>query len=211
MLLSSLLLASQLWASPNLSLFQDGSHCVAYRARKTMFLVSSGEVIGRNCDISAQVLPEVGGLYHIEVNIPVKSFQSGDADRDEDVMKTLKASDRAELVFKSKPMTAEEWRKLFAKEKFQIAGELSIGKKTYPIKLDSHYLQTEDSGAEVEGMAKVSFKDFDIDPPRVAGGLIAKTKQDLELHFHLLSSRILGADSIRLENKTAEKEKKEEQ
>jgi hypothetical protein len=196
-LLSSLLFASHVWAAAP-TLPDEGSHCVAYLAQKTMFLVSSGTVIGKNCDISAQVLPEVGGLYHIEVIIPIKSFQSGDADRDEDVAKSLKIEVKPELTFRSKAYSADEWRALFAKTDFELPGELAIGDKSYPLKVSSHYLQHDDQ-AEVEGMAKVKFEDFQIAPPKVVGGIVAKTKPDFELHFHLLGSRILGADSIRLE------------
>lgn len=165
-----------------------------------MFLVSSGTVIGRNCDISAQVLPEVGGLYHIEVNIPIRSFQSGDSDRDEDVMKSLQAEVRPEMTFRTKAKSAESWRELFARANFDLEGELQIGKNSFPLRVSARYLEGEE-GAEVDGLAKVRFSDFEIAPPKVAGGMIAKTKQELELHFHLLGSRILGADSIRLEKK----------
>jgi polyisoprenoid-binding protein YceI len=200
MLLISLLLSATAWAATGLSMLEEGSHCVAYKAQKTMYMVSSGEVVGKNCDISAQVLPEVGGLYHIEVNVPIRSFQSGDTDRDEDVAKSLKAQDRPEITFRSKAMTVDQWRELFAKNEFQLQGELQIGAKSFPIKLASRYLRKADA-AEVDGIAKVNFADFEITPPKVFGGLIAKTKPDFELHFHLLGSRILGADSISLEKK----------
>lgn len=198
LLLWPILFWSTLWASAaNLSMLEEGSHCVAYKASKTMFFVSSGHVIGKNCDISAQVLPEVGGLYHIEVNIPIRSFQSGDTALDEDVMKTLKADVRPEITFKSKPMTSDQWREVFAKPQFEIEGELMIGDKNFPLKLSSTYLATKET-PEVDGMAKVKFNDFDIQPPKVGGGIVAKTKPDFELHFHLVGSRILGAESIQL-------------
>ncbi|MGZ3722040.1 MAG: YceI family protein [Bdellovibrionales bacterium] len=202
MLLSSLIFSSQVWAAAaaNLSLLEEGSHCVAYKAEKTMFLVSSGEVVGKNCDVSAQILPDVGGIYHIEVNIPIRSFQSGDTDRDEDVAKTLKAGVRPEITFRSKALSAEAWHALFAKSDFEIQGELLIGDKVFPVKLASRYF-VHDEQAEVDGIAKVKFADFEITPPKVVGGIVAKTKPDFELHFHLLGSRILGADSIRLEKK----------
>lgn len=179
------------------SVLAEGSHCVAYRAEKTTLLVKTEEVVGRNCDISAQVLPEVGGLYHIEVNIPVRSFQSGKIDRDKDVMKVLMAEQRPELTFRSQAMTVEGWRTLFAKPEFEIAGELSIGNKTFPLRLSTRYIDKSDS-AEVDGVAQVRFSDLGLKPPKVAGGLLVKAKPELELHFHLLSQRILGADSIRL-------------
>ena len=200
MLLSSLLFSAQVWAAAasTLSLLDEGSHCVAYRARKTMFFVSSSDVVGKNCDVSAQILPDVGGIYRIEVNIPIRSFQSGDVDRDEDVAKTLKAAVRPEITFRSKGLSAEAWHALFAKNDFDIQGDLQIGNKSYPLKLVSHYA-THDSQPEVHGFASVKFMDFGIEPPKVVGGVVAKTKPEFELHFHLLGSRILGADSIALD------------
>jgi len=179
-------------------ILDEGSHCVAYRAKKVTMLVSSSYVVGKNCDVSAQVLPEVGGLYNIEVNIPVRSFNSGDDDRDKDVEKILRGEERPEITFRSKSMSAEEWRSMFSKEKFSIDGQLTIGSKSYPLKIQARYLDKAES-AEVEGMAVVRFQDFEIRPPKVGAGLIASTKPDLELHFNLVSPRILGADAIRLE------------
>ncbi|MBX3021954.1 MAG: YceI family protein [Bdellovibrionales bacterium] len=198
-LIISLMLAFSAWAASDKALLEDESHCVAYKAEKVVFFVSKSAVIGKNCDVSAQVLPEVGGLYHIEVNIPVRSFKSDDPDRDQDVMKILKAEERPELTFRTKAMTAEEWKKLFGKINFDLEGELFIGNRSFPLKVRSTYLPKPDA-AEVDGVARVQFKDFDIPLPTVGGGVLAKAKPELELHFHLQSHRILGADSIRLAN-----------
>jgi hypothetical protein len=199
---SSLLIAVFAWAATadNLSLLENGSHCVAYKAQKTMFLLSSDEVVGKNCEIQAQVMPDVGGEYHIEVVVPIKGFNSENGTRDKDVAETLKVSLKPELMFKSKALTPEAWRELFAKGDFEIQGELSVGDKFYPVKLKSRY-DASGEQPEVDGVARVKYTDFDIDPPRVGGGVIAKSKPEFELHFHLLGGRILGADSIRLEKK----------
>lgn len=179
------------------SLLETGSHCVAYRVKKTTLFMKNDDVVGKNCDVSAQVLPEVGGLYHIEVNIPIRSFESGDSERDRDVMKILKAEERPELTFKSASRTANQWRDLFAKKDFVLEGELSIGPKSFPVKMGSRYSEHEEN-AEIEGSTKVKFEDFGLHPPKVAGGIVASVKQDLELHYHFVSARVLGADSIRL-------------
>lgn len=200
MLINLLFFAFTTWADTEKPLLEAGSHCVVYNVHKVMFLVSSGTVIGKNCEVSAQVLPEVGGQFHVEVTIPIRNFKSGDSDRDESVAKTLKDDVQAELTFHSKAMTAEDWRALFAKSNFNISGELSVGQKTYPVTFASHYIENGDN-AEVEGVAKVKFSDFEISPPKVVGGVVAKTKPDFELYFHLLGSRILGAESIRLSKK----------
>jgi len=191
------LLMASAHAATEAVLLEEGSHCVAYKVKKTMFLLKEDSVVGKNCDVSAQVLPEVGGLYHIEVNVPVRSFNSGDTDRDKDVLKILKAEERPELTFRSKAFTGDQWRDLFAKKEFPLEGQLYIGGYSYPLALQVQYFGKTNS-AEVHGNARVRFQDFDIKPPKVAGGIVAKSKPDFELHFHLVSQRILGADSIRL-------------
>jgi len=177
--------------------FDDGSHCVAYQVEKTMFLVKSDVVVGKNCDVSAQVLPEVGGLYHIEVNVPVRGFNSGDTDRDQDVLKILQAEVRPELTFRSKAFSGDQWREMFARKNFPLEGQLYIGQNSYPLTLNVAYVDKENS-AEVHGRAQVKFQDFALKPPKVGGGIVAKSKSEFELFFHLVSTRILGADSIRL-------------
>lgn len=190
------MLSSLAFASTE-AIFPDDGHCVAYRVQKTILFVSSSEVIGKNCDVSAQVLPEVGGLYHVEVNVPIRSFDSGEADRDKDVSKILKADDHPDLTFKTKPMTADAWHELFAKIDFDLDGDLSIGDKTFPLKMKMHYIDKNDE-AEVQGSGHVRFEDLGLKPPSVGGGVFVQAKSDIELDFQLQSRRILGADSIRL-------------
>lgn len=202
---SSLLLSALVFAAPGeLSFLESDSHCVAYRAEKTTLFITSGEVVGRNCEISAQVLPEVGGLYHIEVTIPIRGFKSGSSERDESVALALRVRDKAELVFRTKARSPEQWRELFQAGRFVIDGELQIGEKFYPLKLDSRYVKGTEND-EIEGVAKVKFSDFQITPPKVAMGVIAKSKPEFELHFHLSGGRVLGADSIRLDKSQEKK------
>ncbi len=201
-MLSSLALVPALFlvsafAATEPRLIEAGSHCVAYKVQKTMFLIKSDTVVGRNCEVSAQVLPEIGGLYRIEVNVPVRSFNSGDPDRDKDVLKLLHAQDRADLTFRSGAFSREQWRQLFAKKDFQLEGRLYIGNEAYPVTLNVEY-NDRDALAEVRGEATVKFTDFAMKPPRVGGGLVAKSKPEFQLLFNLVSNRILGADSIRL-------------
>lgn len=195
-LLALTLAASGAWGAVEPSLFEEGSHCVAYRVQNTMFFFKTDTVTGKNCEVSAQVLPEVGGLYLIEVNIPIRGFNSDDSERDKDVMKILKADERPEMTFKSMSHSVEKWREMFAKSSFELAGELFIGDKSYPVKLNSRYIQRDDS-SEIDGQGSVRFQDLGLTPPTVGGGVLARVKPDLELHFHFTSQRILGADSIR--------------
>lgn len=203
MLINSLLafaFSLSLNASASPFAFEEGAHCVAYQVEKVLFFIKTQTVVGKNCDVSAQVLPELGGLYRIEVNIPIRSFRSGDSERDKDVMRILMAEERPELTFRSKSLSSEGWRDLFAKKGFSLDGELTIGQNSFPLKLDVSYTDS-DGKAEVDGEAKVKFTHFNLKPPTIAGGIIVKAKPDLELYFRLQSQRILGADSIRLGRK----------
>jgi hypothetical protein len=185
------------WAAqPSVPPFEPDSHCVAYEVEKVTLFFARSEVIGKNCEVSAQVLPEVGGLYHIEVIIPLRGFSSGDSERDQDVMEILKAKERPELVFHSRAMSAEQWKALFDKGDFDISGELSIGKSSYPLTLHSHYTDSA-AGAAVDGQATMRFHDFGLSPPSAMAGIVAKARPELNLFFRLQSQRILGADSIR--------------
>lgn len=201
MLINSLLALTFAFGSMAMpSPFEEGSHCVAYQVEKVFLFIKTQTVVGKNCDVSAQVLPELGGLYHIEVNIPIRSFRSGDTERDKDVMRILRAEERPELTFRSKSLSSENWRELFSKKNFDLEGDLTIGENSFPLKIAIDYVDT-DERAEVEGYAKVKFADFNLKPPTIAGGIIVKSKPDLELFIRLQSQRILGADSIRMGHK----------
>ncbi len=175
----------------------EGEHCVAYRVYEVKFLVSKSEVVGKNCSVAAQVLPEVGGSYHIEITVPIDGFQSGNSERDKAVEKILKIDKRPSLLFVSTSRTPGEWRELFAKGQFDLTGTIQVGDQIKPLSIPVTYSNTE-GHAEVSGEAKLKFEDFDLKPPKVVGGLIAKVKPELELVFRLKSDRILGADSIEL-------------
>jgi polyisoprenoid-binding protein YceI len=194
---AALVIGSPLWAAPLPSPLAPDSHCVAYEAQKVTFFLAKSMVTGTNCEVSAQVLPDLGGLYHVEVNIPLKGFSSGDVARDQDVREVLKEKEKPELTFRSEALTAEQWRELFGKTDFDIKGTLSVGNGTFPLTMHSHYI-TKDDAAVVDGTAEVRFSDFGLRPPRVAAGIVTKAKPDLKLFFRLQSQRILGADSIRL-------------
>lgn len=181
------------------------SHCVAYQAQKKMFLgLSNNDVVGSNCDIAAQVLPEVGGLYRVEVNVPIKGLQSGNSSWDAEVVKLLKADVRSELTFRSQAMGVSEWHQLLTKAKFELPGELLVGEKTYPLKFDITYHE-DDKSAEVSGSANARFEDFGLKPPTVVGGVVAQSSSNLKLLFHLVSDRILGNETLRLQSSLATK------
>lgn len=177
------------------SLLHTGDHCVAYKAEKKMFLIRNVTVIGKNCDVSAQVIPQVDGRFAIEMSVPTNNFRSGEPERDKDVAKTLKADVESNIIFRSNPMTADEWKEKIKGGEFPLKGELEIGNEMFPVEAQVQIAKVE-SNFEADGVIKTKFKDFKIDPPKLVGGIMANVKQDLELHFHIQGQKTLGLDSI---------------
>lgn len=181
------------WASA--SLLAPGEHCVAYKAEQKMFFVRNVSVIGKNCDVSSQIIPQVDGSYSFEMIVPVQGFRSGEPERDRDVVKTLKADEKSEMLFRSTPLTAEDWKTKIKSGSFPLKGELEIGKEKFPVEAVVRVARAE-SGFEADGVIKTTFKDFKINPPKLVGGVMGSVKPDLELHFRVLGQRTLGMDSI---------------
>lgn len=191
----SLFLAFSAMAEAPRSMFVPGKHCVAYKVKKKSLSLFNGTVIGKNCDISAQLVPVVGGGYQIEVSVPISGFDSGDKDRDQDVKTILKEAEQPEIIFRSKVMSEKDWKEFVQKTSVTLDGELTIAGKSYNISAPAQVTKGS-NGLEIDGVAVVPFSKFDLQPPKVGGGLIAKADSDLELHFHLLSDKILGADKV---------------
>jgi polyisoprenoid-binding protein YceI len=182
-------------AAKTLSVLGEGSHCVAYKAKKRVFFVTTVSVIGKSCDVAVQVTPEVEGKFHIELSFPVRSLKSGEAKRDRDVADLLDAENYPDLLFISDSLTAEEWRALSATGAFAVNGHLQIADDKHPVRADVR-VSKGPNGLEADGVVKTSFKYLKLKPPKLAMGLMASVKDDLELHFHFMGQRTLGADSI---------------
>lgn len=177
------------------SLLPSGEHCVAYRAKKTLFLVNNVYVVGRSCEVAVQVIPELDSRYRIEMSLPITSLKSGEVKRDQDVADLLKSKDEPELAFVSESLPQKEWQELAKKGKFVLKGALKIGGNSYPIQ--SEVILSEGSqGVEFDGVAKTTFKDLNLKPPSLWLGLFAKVRNDLELHFHFLGQKTMGLEPL---------------
>lgn len=194
MLIHLFLMAGLLSASP-MSLLNAGDHCVAYRAQKTLFLLAKTTVVGKSCSISAQVTPGLEGKYAIEVRVPNNSFESGEKKRDEDVSKLLGGSENSYVTFKTDMKTGPDWNVLIMQDKFEIPGTLTVNGQDFPVKAEAARASTPE-GYEIDGVVKTTFKDLNMNAPKMMGGVFAKVQNDLELHFHLKGDRTLGASSI---------------
>lgn len=177
------------------SLLEDKSHCVAYKAKKRMALIRTVDVVGKNCDISAQLIPTLEGGYYLELEAPILSFESGEKERDQDVFKLLKGEKQPNLIFTTQPRSKAEWTEQLKKENFTVKGELQIGLTKHPVEINIQTKRVEGQ-LELDGLLATRFSAFALKPPKLFFGLGATVKQDLELHFHLRVNRILGSRSV---------------
>jgi hypothetical protein len=177
------------------SLFEAGQHCVGYKTQKTLLFVKKVEIIGRNCNASVEVIPDLDQTYYLKVSVPVDGFDSGEPDRDKAVAKILGQPKQSEVVFESKPMSQKAWQDLMAKDQFEIPGTFKVNGNSYPLAIKASRAQGA-FGWELDGFVASTFTQFGITPPKIVGGLVARAADKLELHFHLLASKTLGADSL---------------
>lgn len=174
-------------------LFPSKKTCVAYQTEKTFFFIRTVKVIGKNCELNAQVIPEPDDKFHIEINIPIANFESGEDERDRDVAKLLKSDISKELLFLSESIARDLWKEKIEAGDFELPGELRIGDKKYPLTIEA-------SRAELEsvfyGVAKTTFKSFEIDPPALLTGVGARVSEKLSLLFQLNTDDVLGAQTL---------------
>lgn len=176
-------------------IFEPESHCVAYQAHKVMFLVRSVEVIGHNCKVSSQVIPEVGGKFYFELRIPAGSFESGETKRDQDVYKVLQAKSHPDMFYKTPSRTQEEWVELLKKKTFVLEGQLSIAGRKHQVAATVS-MSEEADGVVALGEIRTNFEHLGLKPPAMGMGLLARVKNNMALHFRLRADKTLGMDSI---------------
>jgi len=162
-------------------------HCVAWKTKKTMFLFKKLEPVGVSCDVKTVIKKDNKGDSFLKIEVPIKSFDSNESKRDAEVVKILKADKQANLVF-----TTYEALKIYnSKNNFKgkISGEISIGGKKSPIEFKVS--KTRQGGESVYlGKAVLKYTDLGISPPSVAGGVVAKVADYLELHFKFSEDKI---------------------
>lgn len=178
------------------SVFAQNEHCVGYQTQKTLFFIRTVNVFGKNCDISSQIIPEPGSRSYVEVSIPVLSFESGEIERDRDVAKLLRVDDSKEIIFKSESLKNSEWKKIRSDNGFIVSGLLFIGKKPYPIEAKLSLKKRENGNFQIKGVVNTSFKNFNIKPPRLWGGIGARVGDKLSLLFQLNAEKTLGASNF---------------
>jgi YceI-like protein len=168
--------------------FPDGKACVAWKTKKTMFLLKKLEPVGINCSVSVHITPKGAGQQVI-VEIPIAAFDSGEKARDKQVLTILKSDVAPALVFTSREYASAEWDGVKIGKIALIEGSLSIGGESFPISMP--FLVSRDASMVASGVLVTTFSRFKIAPPKVAGGLIANVQDYLELHYRVPLSMVV--------------------
>ncbi|MBF0239596.1 MAG: YceI family protein [SAR324 cluster bacterium] len=179
------------------SIFQENDHCVAYRTEKEMFFMANVEVIGKNCqvDFKSQWSDQKDQVT-FEVTVPIHSFDSDNSNRDSEVSEILHADKYPHLRFTSASLSVDELKTIGETGTGEIAGILEFAGSSFPIKFPLT-ISTTANISLIEGKLVTSFSTFKISPPRVGiGGMIADTKDYLEILLHLRLDRLGNLQEI---------------
>ena len=172
-------------------IFQQGEHCLAYKTEESILLFIDSDVVGKTCEISARLESE-GEHTRYVVSFPIRSLDSGVDMRDKDVIEILSAESHPIIRFVSDFVTGEQVVEALIQGTTTLSGVLEVSGKPYkvlfPLKLSEH------SGVWllVTGKLVTSFSEFGLELPAVLGGVVADTRDYLELLVHLRLDRIHG-------------------
>ena len=179
-------------------IFQKGEHCLAYKTEETILLFIDSDVVGKTCEISARLESE-GEHTRYVVSFPIRSLDSGVDMRDKDVIEILSAESHPIIRFVSDFVTGEQVVEALIQGKTMLSGVLEVGGKPYkvlfPLKLSEH------SGVWlVTGKLVTSFSEFGLELPAVLGGVVADTRDYLELLVHFRLDRVHGLAEFQAES-----------
>jgi len=173
-------------------IFEAGDHCVAYRTVKDIFFGFDAEIVGRSCEVSASVAVEPDGAgSRVVVAVPVKSLDSGNPLRDWKVADLLGAKLEPELRFVSDPLDATALRADVADGRFVLPGTLQFAGRQYAIDFPLELIEAGER-RDIAGHLATTFAAFDVEVPTVAGGLVARPHEELELVVRLDLERVQG-------------------
>ena len=179
-------------------IFQHGDHCLAYKTEETILLFVNSDVIGKTCEISARLESEGENTRYV-VSFPIRSLDSGVDMRDKDVIEILSAESHPIIRFVSDFVTGEQVVEALVQGTTTLSGVLEVSGKPYkvlfPLKLSEH------SGVWlVTGKLVTSFSEFGLELPAVLGGVVADTRDYLELMVHLRLDRVHGLAEFQAES-----------
>ncbi len=172
--------------------FEPNDHCVAWRTRKVMFVLSTVYPVGKNCKISSKLVSNKGSwVFHLSLSH--ENFDSDEEDRDEEVSKLLGGNRWRSLEFQSEAISQAQINELNQGRKIIINGVMKIAGKEYQVRA----LPLKFDGTKFYGKYETNYTQFELKPPTIAGGLVAKVSNYLALHYQFQLSQIDGNQKIR--------------
>lgn len=174
--------------------------CVQYHVRKKMFLIKKELVWGMNCEIAAEVQTDANQVS-VKVTIPVEKFNTGNDNRDEDVKSILKYAEHPRMTFVSQKISLESLKTALEQgQEVAVPGMLKIGGRDFPVTFKMS-LKKEGPDLVFSGRTEAAMSQFEIPPPRMAGGLIASVEDWLELSFNIHGRHVVGLAELGLTKK----------
>ena len=183
-----LLLGSQLLKAEKI--FQQGDHCLAYQTEETILLFVDSVVVGKTCEILAQVKRE-GEQVQFEVSFPIRSLDSGVGMRDEDVTELLSIETHPDIRFVSNFLTLKQVWEILKRGSAKLPGILEVAGHSHEVKFPIEVI-LEYGDWRVTGKLVTSLSELGLELPAVLGGLVADTRNYLELLVHLRFDRVQG-------------------
>lgn len=176
------------------AVFTAEEHCLAYRTVNRMFLFFDSPVVGKSCDFKSELKQsEDGSRVMIIVSVPVKSFDSKNEERDQELLEILKTDEFPDVHFTTGWLEAASLREALEKGSLELEGKLRIAGQDNRIILPLG-IQRQTGGIVITGNLITSLTKFNIDIPSVGpGGVIASTTDEFEILVHLLLEQVVGA------------------
>ncbi|MCP5057660.1 MAG: YceI family protein [bacterium] len=182
-------------AAEDETIFGSADHCVAYQTIKDMWFVVDTGIVGKSCEVEASLTSTPDDVApRISVSLPIESLDSNNRFRDGAVADLLGAEEQPEIRFLSSPLEAETLRQALPSGRFELAGVLSFGGKDFQVAFPVEIIQGNDRHY-AKGVLASSFTAFAVEVPTIAGGLIARPKDALDLAFQLELERVDGLEA----------------
>lgn len=175
-------------------IFEPTDHCVAYRTIKDMWFSVESAIVGKSCETTASLYSAAGvEAPRLSVVVPIATLDSDNRFRDGAVAELLGAEADPDLRFVSSPLDADALRSGLSKGTLVLPGVLSVGGKDVPVEFPFE-LRRHRGRLIAAGVLVTTFEAFDIEVPTVAGGLIARPHEGLEIAFQLELERVAGLE-----------------
>src|SRR5262249_7763169 len=140
--------------------------------------------VGISCKVTSLLKKTSAKEGYAEIRVPIQSFDSGEPDRDKTVVEILHADKQPDLILRTKTLPLSELEGLWSKKSCTVDGEMEMGGKKFALTIPFETTQ-EAQTAVLRGKIETTFTAFGLNPPAIAGGLVAQVKDELELHYQL--------------------------